>query len=111
MHCVALLGLVAAALAQPFSETLTFTGNVESDFLTPGGELRRGVVLLPDANFGPQDIPIDSPDVGLPPGPQWAGRLSGWDIQNILFQLDFNTGALHIGINCFGVCGDADGDG
>jgi hypothetical protein len=27
------------------------------------------------------------------------------------FQLDFDTGALHLGINCFGVCGDADGDG
>lgn len=37
-------------------------------------------------------------------------RVSGWDIKNIYFQFDLRTGDFHIGINCFGICGDADGD-
>jgi hypothetical protein len=79
-----------------------------------GGELASEAVHLTqinDATLTGGQTPVDSPDVGLPPGPQWAGRLSGWDIKNMYFQLDFDTGALHLGINCFGVCGDADGDG
>jgi hypothetical protein len=36
---------------------------------------------------------------------------SGWDIKDIRIQFDYKRNALHIGINCFGVCGDADGDG
>jgi hypothetical protein len=97
---------------RPFSDSLAFTGDVEKDFTT-GADLkpRKGVIKINDATLTGGQTPVDSPDVGLPPGPAWSGRLSGWDIKNMYFQLDFDTGALHFGINCFGVCGDADGDG
>ena len=41
---------------------------------------------------------MSDPDVGMPSGAAWrvpAGRLSGWDIKNIYFQLDFE---------CAGIC-------
>lgn len=81
--------LVAVAIAQPgrFSAPLTFTGNADTDF-APGGVLKRGVVLLPDATIG-AGTAVSTPDVGLPPDPAWAGRLSGWDIQSIFFQFNF----------------------
>ena len=46
---------------------------------------------------------------GLPPA--WPYSFSGWDIQNIALQYDAVNDALHIGIDCYAVCGDADGDG
>ena len=47
-----LLALVGTAFAQGgFSDTLTFTGDVEADF-TVNGAPRRGVVKIEDANFG-----------------------------------------------------------
>ncbi len=84
-----LLALVALASAQVgrFSAPLTFTGNAENDF-APGGALKRGVVLLPDATVN-GGATVATPDVGLPPGEAWAGRLSGWDIQSIFFQFNF----------------------
>lgn len=41
----------------------------------------------------------------------WKNRISGWDIRAIYAQFDHNTGDFHLGIHCFGICGDADGDG
>jgi len=85
-------------------EALSFTGDVEMDFSVgaPSFAPKKGVIRVDDAVI---------PDVGVPPGPLWVDRVSGWDIKSLYFQLDRDTGALHIGINCFGVCGDADGDG
>lgn len=37
--------------------------------------------------------------------------VSGWDMKDVRFQHNPTTDELHIGINCFGICGDADGDG
>lgn len=36
---------------------------------------------------------------------------SGWDVDNIYFQYDYFQDILHIGVECFGICGDSDGDG
>jgi len=47
-------------------------------------------------------------DVGVPAS---IRRTSGWDIKSVDTLYDYQNNALHIGINCFGVCGDADGDG
>ncbi len=38
-------------------------------------------------------------------------RRSGFDILNIFFQYDYHTDILHVGVDCDGICGDADGDG
>ena len=50
----------------------------------------------------------DGVDVGMPPG--FASQ-SGWDIKDMIFHHDGANDVLYIGINCFGICGDADGDG
>jgi hypothetical protein len=78
MTCLLACALLGAAVAQTgFSAPLTFTGDAENDF-APGGVVKRGVIVV-----------NDSLDVGMPPGPQWAGRVSGWDIKSVFFQ--FNT--------------------
>jgi hypothetical protein len=110
---LASLQLCALVRAGRFSDTLAMTGDVEKDFTlgAPDYKLRKGVIKINDAALTGGQTPVESPDVGLPPGPAWSGRLSGWDIKNIYVQLDFDSGAFHFGINCFGVCGDADGNG
>ncbi len=50
------------------------------------------------------------PDVGLP-GNAPAGTISGFDFERILFSLDLNAQELLVGIDYFGIAGDADGDG
>jgi hypothetical protein len=49
------------------------------------------------------------PDVGTPPGFPFAR--SGWDMKDVRLAYDYALDELHIGVNCFDVCGDADGDG
>merc|ERR1712000_503782 len=100
----ALLIVAASVLsvsAQPFS--LTFTGDVEVDFPESQNAQNK------DFASGKYEIQTvaDAFDVGVPPGISQ----SGWDIKDMRFQYDYANDALHIGLNCFGVCGDADGDG
>jgi len=77
---------------------LSLTGNVESDWPAPG----ERTVVVDDAGMK---------DVGVPPGPQWAGVTSGWDVKDLRFHHDGINDLLYIGVNCFGVCGDAEGNG
>jgi hypothetical protein len=67
MTCLLACALLGVAVAQTgrFSAPLTFTGDAESDF-APGGVPKRGVIVVNDGL-----------DVGMPPGPQWTGRVSG----------------------------------
>ena len=37
--------------------------------------------------------------------------MSGFDIEALDFFYDPTSDSLMIGIDCFGICGDADGDG
>lgn len=52
----------------------------------------------------------DSPDVGLPDNAP-DGAISGWDMAAVYFDYESSTDVMYIGIDCYGVCGDADGDG
>jgi hypothetical protein len=45
-------------------------------------------------------------DVGLPPA--WPFATSGWDIKDFRFVYDAKEDSLYVGINFFGVAGDAD---
>lgn len=36
--------------------------------------------------------------------------LVGWDIKDIRIRYEPDTLILHLAINCYGICGDADGD-
>ncbi len=72
-------------------KTISFTGNPESDF---SGE---GIFVVDDG----------VPDVGVPG--QIPGNISGWDIEKVYFFT--NIRELYIGVDYFGIAGDADGDG
>jgi hypothetical protein len=48
------------------------------------------------------------PDVAMP---SIFTNSSGWDINRVYFQYDDLADDLLIAVECFGVCGDADGDG
>jgi hypothetical protein len=37
--------------------------------------------------------------------------ISGWDIRGVYFAYNSIDDRLFAGLDCFGVCGDADGDG
>jgi len=50
------------------------------------------------------------PDVGLPNQFE-EGTISGWDMNAIYLDYDIASDTLYVGIDCFGICGDADGDG
>ncbi|GJM16682.1 MAG: hypothetical protein DHS20C13_20090 [Thermodesulfobacteriota bacterium] len=74
------------------AQTIIFTGDAKADFSG------QGVVVLEDGTFQ---------DVGTPPG--WPFPASGWDIKKAYFYTNLNQ--LHIGVEYYGIGGDADGDG
>ena len=96
MVLVLVLGM-ALTLATPVgAATPPFTGDVPTDFTGPG------ILTIPD--------PGGVGDVGLPftaPG----GTVSGWDMADLRLTYDEVTDTLYVGINTYGIAGDADGDG
>jgi hypothetical protein len=72
-----------------------FTGVVPTDF---NG---TGVVSLPD--------PLG--DVSVPAYNAPPGTVSGWDMVGAFFELDRDAAKLSVGLDFFGIAGDADGDG
>jgi hypothetical protein len=73
----------------------TFTGNAETDFPAV-----PGVLIIPDP--GGQEIIVG----GAPPG-----TISGWDIKDLRLAYDNVNDILYVGVNSYGIVGDADGDG
>jgi hypothetical protein len=92
-HNAALLALFLLLATSPL-HALSLTGNVETDFVSPDA-----VIVTDEAE----------PDVGLPV--VFLPRTSGWDINDFRFVYDAEEDALYVGINFFGIAGDADGDG
>lgn len=100
-----LAGLAVLALAPrpAAADAMRLTGNVENDFpLTPGS----GVVVIvdnPDANgqSSPGDV---AQDPGLP-------GITGWNIKDLRLAYDATSDKMFVGLNFFGIAGDADGDG
>jgi len=86
----ALLGTLAFG---PAAFPMTFTGTVPADFAGTG-------VVIQD----------DAVDVGLPVFAP-MGTVSGWDVDEMRFELDRDLGLLHVGFNFYGIGGDADGNG
>mmetsp|Transcript_7135 Transcript_7135/g.22837 ORF Transcript_7135/g.22837 Transcript_7135/m.22837 type:complete len:655 (-) Transcript_7135:46-2010(-) len=97
-----------------------FTGDVVQDFTkdtavnpATGKPYNANVVTVSD---GVRSAACDNnacPDVGVPMGFCSGGVCpdSGFDIRSIYFQYDPDQDTIDIGIDCFGICGDADGDG
>ena len=103
----------ACGPACPAGGTIAFTGDAEADF---SGLTGFQTVIVNDS-FDPlpsdplgQIIPID---VGVPGLLDCGGGpcVSGWDIRRVFFAYDPGADQLHVGIDCFETCGDADGDG
>jgi hypothetical protein len=89
----------AVALPTPVAgATVTFTGNVTVDF----NSTAPGILTIPD--------PGGVGDVGLPANAP-NGTISGWDMMDLRLTYNATTDILYVGINTFGICGDADGDG
>lgn len=89
------LMLVACGLLAtgPAAFALTFTGDAANDFST--------------ASFVQE---IDPLDVGVASNAP-VGTVSGWDVENAFFVLDTDADQLSVGLEFFGIAGDADGDG
>jgi hypothetical protein len=100
--------LVVAAAVVSVNAVAELTGDAAKDFT----DTRFDAVSGRPKNFGVVRVQdgTDSPDVGVP-GQFPRGTISGWDIRAIFFQYDDLKDELLIGVDCFGVCGDADGDG
>lgn len=90
LTCALLLALPKFTIAAP-----TFTGNAAADFTSPAA------IKINDRS---------TPDVGLP-GAFPQGTISGFDMQALYLEYDAATDTMYVGIDCFTICGDADGDG
>lgn len=91
----------AAGLAK---RSATFTGNAALDFnastvkvVADNGNFETTVEL---GGF------LETTDVPLA-----VSLRSGFDMRRIFFQYDVLNDAMQVGVDCYGVCGDADGDG
>lgn len=96
-----LVALIVLIMPPPRTTTAqpTFTGDAPADFTSPN------VIRIADPSSGP-----GIPDVGLPS--QFpSGSISGWDINAVYLEYDYDSDILYVGIDCFVICGDADGDG
>ena len=89
------LAAVMVLLGPAAGAAPTLTGHVDVDFTGPG------VVWVDDAN--PKDVPL--PDIAP------LGFVSGWDIERVAWFHDPGTDLLYIGIQTYGIAGDADGNG
>lgn len=74
----------------------TFTGDAAADFTGPN------VIRIDDRN---------TPDVGLPRPAFPTTTISGFDIRALYLEYDATSDIMYVGIDCFGICGDTDGDG
>ena len=88
---MAALGLVAFG---PASFALTFTGDAVADFAS----VSYAQILDP---FGDVGLSSNAPPM----------TISGWDVASALFNLDLATDELNVGLEYYGIAGDADGDG
>jgi hypothetical protein len=96
---VLVLGLTAGAVtvvpAQTPSPPGWMTGDAAADFTAPWYDAH--------VYDGPTDL--------LPHPTFPVGKFSGWDVLAIYFYYDSGDDRMYVGIDCNGVCGDADGDG
>ena len=101
---LAALALAGAGTAS--ADTINFTGNVANDFPLTAG---NGVV-----SFVPHPLADGSPDPHYVSQDAWMtqqGLTTGWAVKDVRLDYDKATDTLMVGVNFFGVAGDADGNG
>ena len=77
---------------------IVLTGNVEHDFPTGG----TGIAVVADVNLGKASLQQALVDKGF---------VSGWGIKDIRLSYDKTTDIMSVGVNNYGIAGDADGNG
>jgi len=87
--------LLGAVVCGPAAFATTYTGDVPADFTATGVQS-----AFDGTNY----------DVGLPYNAP-SGTVSGWDVRGTYFELDKAGDKLYVGVDFFGIAGDADGDG
>jgi hypothetical protein len=101
------LSLLWAGLGQApiLADTIDFkgfSGNVANDFPV-SDDPNSPYVYISDNN--------GTPDV---PQAQWMtnqGKINGWDVKDVRMYYDKASDTMYVGLNFFGVAGDADGNG
>ncbi len=88
---------VVGAVSVASLQASSISGDAEA--VLPRAE--SGVVRIPDLVDGRIQPSIIAPN----------GEVSGWDIKDLRFRYDVETDTLIIGVNVFGLLGDADADG
>jgi hypothetical protein len=83
---------------------ISFTGEAENDFQDCLYFDDPGNFIIDHFN---QDLWTEITDVYLLAA---IGLRSGWDIRSIYFNYVPQDDVLQVGIRCYGICGDADGD-
>ena len=87
----------------PVLAHVVFTGNCSTDFYDPvSGHLKPGVKRYYDPG---------GKDVGMPIPPFTPNDTSGWDLYATDYSYDRSSDIMYIGLNFYGIGGDADGDG
>lgn len=94
---IALATAPTASMADPINAHST--GNVETDFPLVLG---NGVTVLPNKQFSMADPASYIAQHSMSPG---------WEIKDIRLYYDKASDTMDVGVNFFGVAGDADGDG
>ncbi|HEU5115861.1 MAG TPA: hypothetical protein VFT74_04225, partial [Isosphaeraceae bacterium] len=103
-HCLRIGAFVIALAAAPVASTMAdpinahSTGNVETDF--PLGA--TGITTLVNPKYPTNDPASYIASNNLSPG---------WSIKDIRLYYDKGTDTMDVGVNFFGVAGDADGNG
>lgn len=96
-------GFVSFSQAQRSSNSsISFTGNAELDFGS------AGQVVVDDGNHGSPDVLdgcFETTDV-----PCLPLRRSGFDIRRLYFNYQVDSDVMQVGVDCYGICGDTDGD-
>ena len=90
---------------------ITFTGNVENDFPSAAGTyiVTDNPMPQPAGYSGPA---VSNPnDVGIASWMTQKGWNTGWNIKDVRVHYDQASDSLAVGVNFFGIAGDADGNG
>jgi hypothetical protein len=93
MKLVTTFAALTALATSASAQAITFTGDAALDFAT-------APVIMPDPGGA---------DVGMPP--LLSNNTSGWDMDNIVLSYDAVSDTMFVGLDTFGIAGDADGDG
>lgn len=105
--CILLVALLEAvgSSACGTGGRISFTGEAEEDFEDCQYVDDPGNFIINHFN---QEIWTEITDVFILGA---IGPRSGWDIRSIYFNYVPQDDVLQVGIRCYGICGDADGDG